>query len=329
MPEARALGKRAVSPVGSTVEVEQAAARATQPPPPGVEGAPEPGEGRPALTDTGAMPPPPPPPLQRMRDTVRKLLCPHLGRKRQAEAPILAPRKALKVSTSSTAQWVVEVQAAIQRGAVSAGADPKEPVAQGEAIEVAMKQAGEEAPTPREAEAHESDEAEAPLVAEATKGEAEATEAGASRTTEAEVAEAGALGTTEAEVAEAGVGAAEPVAQEAKTEAGQASVPPPVQDPPPSQESAREVERPSPRAAPRALHTGIKRALAVISSHYAGINLEAINDGYVLAEDDEEAEEEVMKLVEAAEAPSTALAKLFEEEVVPPAPTADAGDPEF
>ena len=69
------------------------------------------------------------------------------------------------------------------------------------------------------------------------------------------------------------------------------------------------------------MHIGVKRALAVVSSHYASVNLEAISDGYVLAE-------EVMKLMEAAEAPGTALASLFEEEVVPPAPTTDAGDPE-
>ena len=78
-----------------------------------------------------------------------------------------------------------------------------------------------------------------------------------------------------------------------------------------------------------ALHTGVKRALAVVSSHYAGIDLEAISDGYVVAEDDEKAKEEVMKLVEAAEAPSMALARLFKEEVVPPTSTADTGDPEF
>ena len=78
-----------------------------------------------------------------------------------------------------------------------------------------------------------------------------------------------------------------------------------------------------------ALHTGVKRALAVISSHYVGIDLEAISDGYIVAEDDKKAEEEVMKLVEAAEAPGTALARIFEEEVVPPTPTADTGDPEF
>ena len=46
-----------------------------------------------------------------------------------------------------------------------------------------------------------------------------------------------------------------------------------------------------------------------------------------MAEDDEKAKEEVMKLVEAAEAPGTVLAKLFEEEVIPPTPSADAGDP--
>ena len=71
-----------------------------------------------------------------------------------------------------------------------------------------------------------------------------------------------------------------------------------------------------------ALHTGVKRALAVVSSHYA-INLEAVSDGYVLPKDDEEADAEVAKLMEAAEAPGTALAKLFEEEVVPPALAAD------
>ena len=78
-----------------------------------------------------------------------------------------------------------------------------------------------------------------------------------------------------------------------------------------------------------ALHIGVKHAVAVVSSHYAGIDLEAVSDGYVVADDDEKAEEEVMKLVEAAEAPGMALARLFEEEVVPPMPTADAGNPEL
>ena len=73
---------------------------------------------------------------------------------------------------------------------------------------------------------------------------------------------------------------------------------------------------------------GVKRALAVIASHYTSIDLEAVSDGYVLAEDDEEANEEVTKLMEVAEGPGTALAKLFEEEVVPPPPSTDAGGPE-
>jgi hypothetical protein len=77
-----------------------------------------------------------------------------------------------------------------------------------------------------------------------------------------------------------------------------------------------------------ALHTGVKHALAVVSSHYAGVDLEAISDSYVLAEDDEEADEEVAKLMEAAGGPGTVLAKLFEEEVVPPTPSVNAGNPE-
>ena len=76
-----------------------------------------------------------------------------------------------------------------------------------------------------------------------------------------------------------------------------------------------------------ALHTGVKRALAVIALHYIGVDLQAISDGYVLPDDDEEADEAVTKLMEAAKGPSAALAGLFEEEVVPPSPSADAGDP--
>ena len=76
-----------------------------------------------------------------------------------------------------------------------------------------------------------------------------------------------------------------------------------------------------------ALHTGVKRALFVVSSHYA-VNLKAVSDGYILPNDDEEADEEVTKLMEAAEVPGAALASLFEEEVVPHVPAVDVGDPE-
>ncbi|XP_066346068.1 uncharacterized protein [Miscanthus floridulus] len=55
-----------------------------------------------------------------------------------------------------------------------------------------------------------------------------------------------------------------------------------------------------------ALHTGVKRALAVISSHYVGVDLPAISDGYVPPDDDEEADAAVTKLMEVAEGPGTA-----------------------
>ncbi|XP_066313461.1 uncharacterized protein [Miscanthus floridulus] len=186
------------------------------------------------------------------REELEKRRC----RKRPAEVPTLAPLKALKVSPGSTAHWVVEVQAAIQRGAVSARADPKEPAAQGGATEATPTQMGEGAPPPREAEAHDLDGAEAPSVAEATEveapraSEAEATEAKAPRITEAAAAGAGAPGTTEATMAEAGapgtteadVIAAKPWAHEVEMKAAEASMAPLVQGPPPLRESAREVE---------------------------------------------------------------------------------------
>ena len=68
--------------------------------------------------------------------------------------------------------------------------------------------------------------------------------------------------------------------------------------------------------------------MAVIASHYIGVDLLAISDGYVLPDDDEEADMVVTKLMEAVEGPGTVLATLFEEEVVPPPPFADAGGPE-
>ena len=77
-----------------------------------------------------------------------------------------------------------------------------------------------------------------------------------------------------------------------------------------------------------ALHTGVMRALAVISSHYVGVDLPAISDGYVLPDDEEEANVAVVKLMEATEGPGTALATLFEEEVVPPLASANAEGPE-
>ena len=76
-----------------------------------------------------------------------------------------------------------------------------------------------------------------------------------------------------------------------------------------------------------ALHTGVKRALTVIASHYIGVDLQAISDGYIQPNDDEEADAAVTKLMEAAEGPGMALATLFKEEVVPPLPSAGAEGP--
>ena len=75
-PEARALGKRAVSPVSSAVTAEPVAVEATPPAPQRIEGAPGSAEDRPAPVDTDAMPLPPPPPLQ-MRFAVAKRGPPH------------------------------------------------------------------------------------------------------------------------------------------------------------------------------------------------------------------------------------------------------------
>jgi len=74
-PEARALGKRVVSLVGSMAEVEQMSVGVTQLPSQKIEGALGFGRDRPALVDMEAVPLPPPPPLQR-RVAVSKRLHP-------------------------------------------------------------------------------------------------------------------------------------------------------------------------------------------------------------------------------------------------------------
>lgn len=73
-----------------------------------------------------------------------------------------------------------------------------------------------------------------------------------------------------------------------------------------------------------ALHTGVKRALAVVSSHYE-VDLERVSEGYVLHEADDAAEAEVQRLAEAAEGPGATLALHFDEEVVPPISPPEAG----
>ncbi|XP_066381992.1 uncharacterized protein [Miscanthus floridulus] len=208
MPEARALGKRAVSSVGSTAAAEQVVAGATQPPPQRTEGVPGFVEDRPALVDTEVMLLPPRPPLQ-MRVAVPKWLQPRSGRKRPAEVLALAPLKALKVNPGSTAHWVAEAQTAIQCGAVSGRANPKEPANQAGAAEATPTQTGAGVPPPLEGKARESDGAEVPSVAEASEveapgvTEAEAMEAGAPETAEAAAVGVVVSMTTEATMAEA------------------------------------------------------------------------------------------------------------------------------
>ena len=51
----------------------------------------------------------------------------------------MAPHKALKVNTSSTAHRAAEAQAAVQRGTASGGAVPEEPAAQEKGVKAAME----------------------------------------------------------------------------------------------------------------------------------------------------------------------------------------------
>ena len=117
----------------------------------------------------------------------------------------MAPRKALKVSAGPTAHQAAEAQTTVQPDVASAGADLKRSVVQEEAPGAATEQTEEEGPTSCVAEAHESDGAKAPPVAEAG-GKAEAP------------------GTPEAEMVEVCV--AGPVARDSEMEVGQALVPP-------------------------------------------------------------------------------------------------------
>ena len=67
-----------------------------------------------------------------------------------------------------------------------------------------------------------------------------------------------------------------------------------------------------------ALHTRVKKALAMVSSHYLSIDLPAVSKGYVMGDDEDEAREEVEKLADAAEGPGDALATFFDAKVALP-----------
>ena len=100
---------------------------------------------------------------------------------------------------------MAEAQASIQRGAASARADPKEPATQGGAAEATPTQTGEGVLPPHEGEAHESNGAGVPLVAEAPRvSEAEATEDMVHKTAETAVAAVVVSASPEATMAEVG-----------------------------------------------------------------------------------------------------------------------------
>jgi hypothetical protein len=73
-----------------------------------------------------------------------------------------------------------------------------------------------------------------------------------------------------------------------------------------------------------ALHHGVRRAFAVLDSHY-DVDLERISEGYCLPDEEEAALAEVQRLDAAAEGPGAALASFFEVEILPPVSPSEVG----
>jgi hypothetical protein len=73
-----------------------------------------------------------------------------------------------------------------------------------------------------------------------------------------------------------------------------------------------------------ALHHGVRRAFAVLASHY-DVDLEWVSEGYCLPDKDEAALAEVQRLDAAAAGPSAVLATTFEAEILPLASSSEAG----
>jgi hypothetical protein len=73
-----------------------------------------------------------------------------------------------------------------------------------------------------------------------------------------------------------------------------------------------------------ALHHGVRRAFAVLASHY-NVDLERVSEGYCLPDEDEAALAEVQRLDAAAAGPRAVLASSFEVEILPLAPPSEAG----
>jgi hypothetical protein len=66
-----------------------------------------------------------------------------------------------------------------------------------------------------------------------------------------------------------------------------------------------------------ALHHGVRRAFAVLASHY-DVDLERVSEGYCLPDIEEAVLAEVQRLVATVKGPSAALASSFEVEILPP-----------
>jgi hypothetical protein len=73
-----------------------------------------------------------------------------------------------------------------------------------------------------------------------------------------------------------------------------------------------------------ALHHGVRRAFAVLASHY-DVDLERVSEGYCLPDEDEAALAEVQKLDAAVAGPSAVLASSFEVEILPPVSPSEVG----
>jgi hypothetical protein len=73
-----------------------------------------------------------------------------------------------------------------------------------------------------------------------------------------------------------------------------------------------------------ALHHGVRRAFAVLASHY-DVDLERVSEGYCLPDDEEAALAEVQRLDAAVEGLSAALASSFEVEILPLMSPSEAG----
>jgi hypothetical protein len=64
------------------------------------------------------------------------------------------------------------------------------------------------------------------------------------------------------------------------------------------------------------LHHGVRRAFAVLASHY-DVDLERVSEGYCLPDDEDAALAEAERLNAVAEGSGTTLASFFEVEILP------------